>query len=530
MQVRRLTVGLFAVAALAATAPAAHAQGRVWSPVHGAPSPAGAAVKADRFRAFRLDQGGLRADLAGAAKGKRAAAASATISLPAPGGGYQRFSVTETSIMEPKLAAAHPEIKTYSGVGLDDPSATVAVDNTPLGFHASVRSESGAWYVDPYYHLDNSVYVSYFAKDATSDDSFVEKGPEGETDPLGVGIKSSDAAAGDEVKLRTFRLALVTDPSYATYFGGPANVTAAKVTLMNRVDQIYEDETAIRMVLINDNDKVNLDTAALATGANGPCGAAACFTAQQLSTCGTGTLTRNRIVVGQLVGAANYDIGHILLGVDGGAGASLGVVGTGSKAQGGTGLPAPTGDFMAVDYVAHEMGHEYGGNHTFNGRFSNCSTGNRNAGASVEPGSGSSIMAYAGICQSDNLQTHSDPYWSQRSFDEIITNATQTKPNVNEVQNVSLRDFDGTDSFTLIFNGKTVGPFVRGANYTASDIQGALAGQDVQAVQLTGYDANGDSYTLNYKGADSVPITRGQNNTAAGIPAAIAGGNESQQV
>ncbi len=114
--------------------------------------------------------------------------------------------------------------------------------------------------------------------------TFVEQGPEGESDPLGVGIKSSDAAApGDEVKLRTYRLALVTDPSYATYFGGSANVTAAKVTLMNRVDQIYEDETAIRMVLIADNDKLNLDTAAQMTGANGPCGAAACYTASQAS-------------------------------------------------------------------------------------------------------------------------------------------------------------------------------------------------------------------------------------------------------
>src|SRR3954454_7631567 len=134
---------------------------------------------------------------------------------------------------------------------------------------------------------------------------------------------------------------------------------------MNRVDQIYEDETAIRMVLVNDNDKVNLDTAALATNPNGPCGAAACFTAAQLSTCGTGTLTRNRIVVGQLVGAANYDIGHIMLGVDAGAVASLAVVGVNSKAQGCTGLPAPTGDYMPVDSVAHEMGHEFNGNHTF---------------------------------------------------------------------------------------------------------------------------------------------------------------------
>ena len=52
-------------------------------------------------------------------------------------------------------------------------------------------------------------------------------------------------SAGDV--LRTYRLALVTDQSYATYFGA-ANVTAAKVALMSRVNQVYEDETSIRLV------------------------------------------------------------------------------------------------------------------------------------------------------------------------------------------------------------------------------------------------------------------------------------------
>ena len=100
---------------------------------------------------------------------------------------------------------------------------------------------------------------------------------------------SVDPPIGDQ--LRTYRLALLTDPSYATYFGGPANVTAAKVTLINRVTQVYEDETSIRLVLIGNNDVLNLDTPAQMTGANGPCGGAACFTAGQAATCGGGTLT-----------------------------------------------------------------------------------------------------------------------------------------------------------------------------------------------------------------------------------------------
>ena len=151
-------------------------------------------------------------------------------------------------------------------------------------------------------------------------------------------------------------------------------------------------------------------------------------------------------MLGQIIGAGNYDVGHIMLGRAGGGVANLGVIGGNKKAQGCTGLPTPVGDYMAVDYVAHEMGHQFAGNHTFNGTQSQLLGGNRNAGTSVEPGSGSSIMAYAGICEQDNLQPHSDPYWSQRSYDEITALVTGMRAAVNEVQNVSLRGFDGADA------------------------------------------------------------------------------------
>ena len=539
--VKRAVYGVCVCAAVAAMTPAvaaAQATGDVWNPVAGTPpaSKRGAPpdVQPESFRAFTLERAALDSALDAApqqAARSSARRAPVTLTLPAPGGGFQRFAVEESSIMEPGLAAAHPEIKTYSGRGIDDPAATIHADSTPLGFHASVRSPNGAWYVDPYYHLDDSVYVSYYGRDLVDDPhgAFVERGPEGDSDPLDLGL--AGVPTGPGVTLRTYRLALLTDPTYSTYFGGPANVTAAKVTLMSRVNQVYETETAIRMVLIADNDKLNLDTAADMTDPNGPCGAAACYTPQQATSCGSPTLTRTRIVIGQIIGAGNYDIGHIALGNPGGGIASLGVVGGNGKAQGCTGLSTPVGDYFAVDYVAHEMGHQFAGNHTFNGTQTNCAGGNRSATTSVEPASGSSIMAYAGICQQDNLQPHSDPYWSQRSYDEITAFVTSDRPAINEVQTASLRDFDGTDSFTLTFDGRTTAPIVRGANYTLAGIQDAIQGpSEVQTVTLTGYDADGDSYTLNYNGNDTVPIVRGQNNTAAGIQNAIQGGNEQQQV
>ncbi|MDT8999726.1 M12 family metallo-peptidase [Paucibacter sp. APW11] len=521
-----------------------------------------AVLQPRQFRAVTLDRSGFAALTATAPLERSSAAALSPleVSLPHPDGGFQRFALVESPVMEPELAAKHPEIKTYAGKGIDDPHASLRLDLTPLGLHASVRSPGGAWYIDPYYHLDDSVYAVYRSRELPNPHGtglneamenaphlaltrgFYQAGdtvelsgfgfapgatvtvtvhnPEQDSSPrqtqsvvaaadgsfhtsliadpsrnLGAyeitasdGTTTSSTAyhvladglaptASSGTQLRTYRLALLTDPSYATYFGGSANVTAAKVSLINRVTQVYESETSIRLMLINNNDALNLDTAAQMTGTNGPCGGAACFTASQAASCGSGTLTRNRQVVGLLAGASNFDIGHIALGLNGGGIASLGVVGGSSKAQGCTGVPTPVGDFYAVDYVAHEMGHQFAGNHTFNGTISNCSAGNRNPGTSVEPGSGSSIMAYAGICGTDNLQPHSDAYWSQRSFDEITTYTSSAESNLNEVQMGVLSGFTANGmQFQLRYNGNTSAPIVRGSNFTTGGVKAAIEG------------------------------------------------------
>ena len=165
------------------------------------------------------------------------------------------------------------------------------------------------------------------------------------------------AKRGAKVVQQVYRLALTSDPSYAAYFG-TENVLAEKVTLINRVNQIYNDDLAITMRLVNATDKLNLDTTAKALGADGPCGAHACFDQvanpadppadqySQLDFCDIGTLGRNRTVLGQLVGASNYDVGHIGLGVNGGGIAFLGVVGWDYKGSGCTGLPAAAGRLL----------------------------------------------------------------------------------------------------------------------------------------------------------------------------------------
>ncbi len=582
-------------AAVQSAAAAAHPSRGLWVDVKGTPAQRSAAgatlsVQPTRFRAATLDRSSLTA-LVATAPAERSRAAKQNpliVSLPHPGGGFERFALSDSPVMEAGLAAKHPEIKTYAGQGLDDAKATLRMSVSPLGVHVSVLSPKGSWYVEPYYHLDDSLYASYYRADLPNvHGTFaegvmrepvlsLERGLYHAADTVKVGglgfaagaqvtvtvrntatdyaprqtffatasrdgtvsvalvadpyknlgsyevtatdgkstVTTTYQVVGDKAatnavtgsQLRTYRLALLTDPAYATYFGGSANVTAAKVALINRVTQVYEAETSIRLVLIANNDLLNLDTAAQFSGTNGPCGGTACYPTASVS-CTSAVLTRTRLVIGLLVGASNFDIGHIGVGAGGGGVASLGVVGGNSKAQGCTGLPTPVGDLYAVDYVAHEMGHQFAGNHTFNGVIGSCSGGNRNATTSVEPGSGSSIMAYAGICGTDNLQPHSDAYWSQRSFDEITAYTSAAETNINEVQYGVLTGFAGTQQFQLRYNGADSAPIVRGANFTVAGIKAAIEG-------ITGWPAGG-TVTASTVGDTAFTLTFG--GTLAGV-------------
>jgi subtilisin-like proprotein convertase family protein len=349
------------------------------------------------------------------------------LDLPMPDGSFRRFRIVESPIMEAGLAEQFPEIETYAGVDVDDASVYLRFDLTPQGFHAMISSPSfSTVFIDPYsfgggdarnyivYHKSNFRPIA--GKEMICD----VQGNAVDIDGLRPSETRNNWRFGD-CRRRTYRLALSATGEYTTFHGGTvALAQAAQVTTINRVVGIFEREMAIRLVIVANNNLLIYTNAATDPYTNG--------------TPGT-MINENQTNTTTLIGSANYDIGHVF-GTNSGGLAGLGVVcNNTNKARGVTGSSAPIGDPFDVDYVAHEMGHQFGANHTFN----NSCGGNRNGGTAFETGSGTTIMGYAGICAPDVQNAGTDNYHaaSLNEIANLITNVGHTCPATTTLPNTT---------------------------------------------------------------------------------------------
>ncbi|MFZ1220168.1 MAG: zinc-dependent metalloprotease family protein, partial [Chthoniobacterales bacterium] len=369
------------------------------------------------YRTVRLDTAALVETLARAPMEFTTAAREnpALIYLPMPDGSMARFRFEESPIIEPGLAAKFPGLKTYRAQGIDDPTASCRFDWLPTGFHAIILAGSGTVLIDPYAHGNRADYITYWKRDAANTTRGFECHFDNDAAPARSQRETFAPAVTSGTQLRTYRLALASTNEYAVAVGGNtvAGTLAAEVTVMNRVNGVYERDLAMHMNIVANN---NLITYA---GDNLSCGGACNATNDPYTNdSGTAMLSQNQTTVNNRIGSANYDIGHVF-STGGGGVASLSVPCGSSKAQGVTGQPNPVGDGFSIDYVAHEMGHQWGARHTFNGTVEKCN-GNRDGSASYEPGSGITIMAYAGICGNQNLAAHSIDTFHVKSLEEIV--------------------------------------------------------------------------------------------------------------
>ena len=384
------------------------------------------------------------------------------VELPLPDGTYRDFKVWQAPMMPDDLAARYPEIKTFTAVAVNDPRVTGKLDFTLYGFHAMIIDGNNTFFVDPYDNFHDGYYMTHYKRDEVrSPENMMrcqvhghdEVNPEGEPMMLAsTTLPKLEAKTVNGWQLRSYRLALSADHFYCQAATGLTTPTIAQslskmTTSMNRINGVYNREFSVQMNFCSKEDTLIWNVAS-----GGPNGA---DPFNSIDNNGNACLSQNQTTVTSRVGSANYDIGHVF--TTGGGGVSLlGVVcQNGSKASSCTGSPTPTGDGYDIDYVAHEMGHEYGSEHTFNNNIDGSCGGNAVSTCAYEPGSGATIMDYAGICNPDDLQFHSDPYFSASSAQQIINQLVSTETTCAAVtstsnKSVSLAGF--TASYTIPYH------------------------------------------------------------------------------
>lgn len=321
-----------------------------------------------------------------------------TIELPLPDGSFQTFQIFEAPVMHPELAAKFPSIQSYAGHCVSDPTTLLRADLSQRGFHAMILDgKTGTSFIDPVPDTGGKFYQTHFKKHSQHNGSWACHS-ESDGGPKPGILAAPNALRSPDCKLRTFRLALACTGEYAQFHGGtPADALAAMVTTLTRVNAIFERDLSVTFQLVPNNDALIFLN----------------HTADPYTNNHGGTmLHENQSTCDGLIGEGNYDLGHVLSTGGGGIAYVGSVCLQGKKAGGVTGSSYPEGDAFDIDYVAHELGHQLGANHTQNNAC------NRYGATAVEPGSGSTVMSYAGVC-SPNVQLHSDAYFHAVSIGEI---------------------------------------------------------------------------------------------------------------
>lgn len=363
------------------------------------------------YELFNLNIDQLKKDLANAPQ-RFSNNENLIMKFPDSEGNIKNYVVQEASVMAPELQAKFPEIKSYVGWEKSNPLNSIRFSVTPsTGINIMYFEGNEVSYLDPY-TKDLSTFILYKRKDLPPNDRLFECHVEDELDNLKQSDSEKKAALVADGQFRNYRIAVSATGEYTAFHGGTVPMAmAAMVTTMTRVNGIYEKTISTTMTMVANNNLIVYTNSATDPFTNGMPGT---------------MINENQTNTNSVIGTANYDIGHVF-GTNSGGLAGLGVVCVaGNKARGVTGSGAPIGDPFDIDYVAHELGHQFGAGHTFRAATGSCA-GNASTPTAYEPGSGTTIMAYAGICGVNNIQPNSDPYFHAASVVQmyaVITRST----------------------------------------------------------------------------------------------------------
>ena len=350
------------------------------------------------------------------------------ISFPTLNNSFQNYSIQKSNTLHPSLAAQYPAIQTYQGVSIEEPSSSLRMEITPKGVFIMFLTAEGTEIMTPLTE-EATTFAHYRKASAKRLNATYFHCATDELSQKTIDYRSTSQSSSSDGQLRTYRLALACTGEYAQFHGGTtADALAAMSTTINRVNGIFAKEVSLEVQIVANNDRI-----VFLNGDTDP------FKNDE----GSQMLTANQDVCDELIGVSNYDIGHVFSTGGGGVAylnsACLDV----TKAGGVTGRPVPIGDPFDIDYVVHEMGHQFGATHTQN---NDC---NRSIASAFEPGSGSTIMSYSGICF-PNVQESSDAYFHGYSIQQITNYTTgmgSSCANLTTTNNKPIEANAGTDYF-----------------------------------------------------------------------------------
>ncbi|WBA43808.1 reprolysin-like metallopeptidase [Hymenobacter canadensis] len=311
-----------------------------------------------------------------------------TLEIPYPDGQLHRFAVTQVPVMAPALAARYPRIRTYAARSLDDPGTTARLEWTPVGLHAQVLGPAGT--VSVLADADTPGRYQSRPDEIPEFDCRALPVPGEAQRPAGGTPPAAPAPYGGQ--LRTLRVAMAATGEYVQRLGGGTvqATLASMVTLVSSMNAVYERDLALRLQLVANTDQlIFLDAATDPYDNASP----------------RALMDTNRTVVDNAIGSASYDLGHVLgYRSNGYSGvAYVGVVCLSSEGYKAGGSSTGSSASSIATVTTHEIGHQLGSGHTFNGDQGNCGGGNRSATLAYEPGAGNTIMSYDSRCAPDNV-------------------------------------------------------------------------------------------------------------------------------
>ena len=356
-------------------------------------------LNAENEKYYQLDQLQLQQLLLGVHAEGETSHQLTEIELPVGGGELEQFTIVESPILQSGLASRYPEIRTYKIYGIDNPQASGRLSLSSAGLRGMITAPEGTFFINP--QSQNNYRAFKKSKHETSEHFGCDNSNHNHQTPAGR-LSSQKPLPHTTGQLKVYRIAIAATREFVQDSGGNRADTMIRViNAINRVNEIYERDLGIRLQLVNNTDNLFFESGD--TYSNGNSKAMA---------------DENQRVITSILGAENYDIGHVL-GTRGGGFGYYGVVCNDSrKARGATNGFNSSSDESTIDLLAHEIGHQFNARHSFNGTTNYCGA-NRTAGSAFEPGSGSTIMAYSGFCGAENIQYETDAMFHAKSIESI---------------------------------------------------------------------------------------------------------------